>query len=338
MIMMRQLIAKQFGALFLLGAALLPATARAADVPGGKDHPLVGRYEGSEIVGYRAKAFDEVKIVSAPFTPVGTTGLTGEGFQTLEGREILIYYKLPEGRSSLEALRNYEPALKAKGFTTLFTCNAADGSCFVGKSPEAPYLIGAALGDPNGLPRLVDDYPHNWFGEKARYLLARADTPAGAVYASLSFGESARGTVAVVRIVETTEMEANKIVVLSAGEMEKALEKDGRVNIYSLYFDFDKDTLRPESKPTLDEIAKLMSVKPGLRLQIVGHTDNKGTPDYNIDLSNRRAGNVVDALTGGHGVEESRLSSAGKGFNEPVASNDSEDGRAKNRRVELVAQ
>jgi OOP family OmpA-OmpF porin len=330
--------ATELCALLLAGSAAFSSAAHAADVAGGKDHPLVGRYEGSEIVGYRAKAFDEVKVVSAPFTPVGTTGLTGEGFQTLEGREILIYYKLPEGRSSLEALRNYEPALKAKGFTTLFTCNAGDGSCFVGKSQEAPYLVGAALGDANSLPRLVDDYPHNWFSEKARYLLARADTPEGAVYASISFGESARGTVAVVRVVETKEMEANKIVVLSAGEMEKALEKDGRVNIYSLHFDFDKDTLRPESKPTLDEIAKLLGDKQGLKLQIVGHTDNKGTADYNIDLSNRRAGSVVGALADGYGIDESRLSSSGKGFNEPVASNDTEDGRAKNRRVELVAQ
>jgi OOP family OmpA-OmpF porin len=336
--MMRHAFATGFCALLFVGAALVPMTVHAADVPGGKDYPLVGRYEGSDLVGYRAKEFDEVKVVAGPFTAVGAAEQTGEGFQTLEGREILIYYKLPEGRSALEAFRNYETALKGKGFSVLFGCNAADGSCFVGKSQEAPYLIGAALGGANSLPRLVDDYPHNWFDQKARYILARSDTPAGAVYASISLGESARGTVAVVRIVETKQMEADKIVVLSASEMGEALDKDGRVNIYSLHFDFDKDTLRPESKPTLDEIAKLLTDKPDLKLQIVGHTDNKGTADYNMDLSGRRAGNVVGALTEGHDIDEGRLSWTGKGFNEPVASNDTEDGRAKNRRVELVAQ
>jgi OmpA-OmpF porin, OOP family len=325
-------------ALIVLGAILQTLPSRAADVPGSRDHPLVGRYEGAEIVGYKVTDFDEVKVVAGPFDPVGASDQTGDGFKTIEGREILIYYTLPQGRSSLEALRNYEASLRAKGFTTLFTCNAADGSCFVGKSPEAPYLIGAALGNPNSLPRLVDDYPHNWFDQKARYILSRAEGPGGVVYASISFGESARGTVAVVRIVETKEMDAGKIVFLSASQMEKAIEETGRVSLYSLHFDFDQDTLRPESKPTLDEIAKLMAGKPALNLEIVGHTDNKGGADYNVDLSERRAGRVVEALVRDYGIGETRLSASGMGFNAPVAPNDTEDGRARNRRVELVAR
>jgi OmpA-OmpF porin, OOP family len=325
--------------LIVIGLAFASTGAALADdKPDSQDHPLVGRYEGAEIVEYRQKDYDEVKVVSGPFDPVGAMDQTGEGFQTLEGSETLIYYTLPQGRSGLEALRNYEASLKGKGFKTLFSCNAADGSCFTSKSPEAPYLIGNAIGNPNSLPRLVDDYPHNWFDQKARYLLARAETPQGAVYASLSFGESGRGTVVVVRVVETKEMDSGKIVFLTAGEMEEAIEEKGRVSLYSLHFDFDKDTLRPESKPTLDEIAKLMSGKPGLKLEIVGHTDNKGSEDYNVDLSQRRAGSVVAALIENYDIDEERLSSSGMGFNAPVASNDSEEGRAQNRRVELVAR
>jgi OOP family OmpA-OmpF porin len=322
----------------LLGAASVASAALAADVPGSRDHPMVGRYEGAEIVGYKTNDFDEVKVVSGPFDPVGAQDQTGEGFTTLEGKEFLIYYKLPQGRSSLEVLRNYEASLKAKGFATLFTCNAADGSCFAGKSQEAPYLIGNAVGNPVTLPRLDDDYVHNWFDQKGRYILAKANGPAGAVYASISLGESARGTVAVVRVVETKEMDAGKIVFLSASDMEKAIEANGRVSLYSLHFDFDKDTLRPESKPTLDEIAKLMTGKPDLSLQIVGHTDNKGTAAYNDDLSQRRAARVVEALVQDYGIGAGRLSASGAGFNMPVASNETEDGRAKNRRVELVAR
>jgi OOP family OmpA-OmpF porin len=270
----------------------------AADIPGSADHPVVGRYEGAAIVGYRKSEYDEV---TGPFDPVNAGEQTGEGFKTVEGREFLIYYTLPQGRTSLEAFRNYEASLKAKGYAIQFTCNAADGSCFTGKSPEAAYLVGNAIGNPLTLPKFSDDYVHNWFDQKARYLLARGSSPSGAVYVSISFGESSRGTVAVVRVVETKEMDANKIVVLNAMQMEQAITANGRVNLYSLHFDFDKDTLRPESTPTLAEISILMKARPNLNLQIVGHTDNQGTAAYNADLSQRRAARVVEALVGSYG-------------------------------------
>ena len=81
-----------------------------------------------------------------------------------------------------------------------------------------------------------------------------------------------------------------------------------------------------------------MQGTPELKVKIVGHTDNKGTADYNLDLSSRRAANVVAALTGSYGVAADRLSSEGAGLTQPIASNDTEEGRAKNRRVELVPQ
>jgi OOP family OmpA-OmpF porin len=115
-------------------------------------------------------------------------------------------------------------------------------------------------------------------------------------------------------------------------------KETGRVSLHSLQFDFDKDTLRPESKPTLDEIAKLMTGKPALSLRIVGHTDAKGTAEYNVDLSQQRAGRVVEVLTRDYGIGSARLSASGMGFSAPIASNDTDDGRAKNRRVELVTR
>ena len=81
-----------------------------------------------------------------------------------------------------------------------------------------------------------------------------------------------------------------------------------------------------------------MQSKPELRLKIVGHTNNQGSGAYNLDLSQRRAARVVAALTFERGIAADRLSSEGAGMTQPVASNDTEEGRAKNRRVELVAQ
>ena len=332
----KALVRKVFGAVMVCGAFSVGAAF--ADVPGSHDHPLVGRYDGSEIVGYTVTAFDEARYIDGPFDPANAENGTGPGFKTAEGKATLIYYKLPQGRSSLEVMRNYEAALKAKGFTIVFTCTNTDGSCFESGQPDAAYFIGTAIGPALSLPKLDDNYVHNWFEQKARYMLGKFTGPQGTVYASLFFGESASGNVVVARIIETKQMESAKIVLLNAGEMEKSLDTSGRVNLYGILFDFDRDTLRPNSRPTLEEIAKLMQAKPSLKLQIVGHTDNQGTGPYNLDLSARRAGRVVEELETAYGVAPERLVARGAGFAEPVAPNDTEEGRARNRRVELIAQ
>jgi len=325
-------------ALATLCSAWLVGAAFAADVEGSQDHPLVGRYEGAEIVGYSVTEFDEVTILDGPFDPADASNQAGLGFKIVEGRSILIYYTLPQGRSTIEVLRNYEDSLKAKGFSILFTCATAKGTCFQSQQPDAAYHLGNAIGDPLTLPKLVDDYVHNWFEQGARYLLARLDQPEGAVLVGLYLGESSRGNVAVLRVIETKEMDTGKIVFLNASQMDQAITDTGSVSLYGILFDLDKDTLRPDSKPTLDEIAKLLQDKPELKLKIVGHTDNQGTADYNLNLSQRRAASVVAALTGDYGIAAERLTSEGAGLTQPVAPNESEEGRAKNRRVELVAQ
>jgi outer membrane protein OmpA-like peptidoglycan-associated protein len=322
-------------ALATLSGLWLMDAARAADIEGSSDHPLVGRFEGSEIVAYQVTEFDEVTLVEAPFDYAKLPN--GEGFKTVEGKSFLIYYTLPQGRSTLEVMRNYEESLKTKGFSIVFSCATDKGTCFTSGEDEGGYYLGQAVGGANDIPKMVDDYVHNWFG-KGRYLLAKLDRPEGAVYAALYFGEVERGNVVVLRVVETKEMETGKIVFVNASEMEQAIGDTGKIALYGILFDFDKDIVKPESKPTLDEIAKLLQGKPELKLKIVGHTDNQGTAEYNLDLSQRRAANVVAALTGDYGIAADRLSSEGAGLTQPIASNDTEEGRAKNRRVELVAQ
>ena len=136
---------------------------QAADVSGSRDHPLVGRYAGSEIVGYRTTAFDEVKIVDGRFDPTKASSLSGAGFKKVEGPQTLIYYKLPKGRSTLEVLRNYEASLGAKSFRIVFVCASSDGSCFERNTPDAGHFVGTAVGNPLTLPRLAGNYVQNWF-------------------------------------------------------------------------------------------------------------------------------------------------------------------------------
>ena len=126
-------------------------------------------------------------------------------------------------------------------------------------------------------------------------------------------------------------------VEFSASEMLDALNRDGYVMLRGIQFDTGKDVIKPESEPLLGEIRNLLSANPQLRLSVEGHTDNVGASAANLALSKRRA-DAVRAWLVSKGVASARLSSQGFGDAKPVADNRTEDGRAKNRRVELVRQ
>jgi len=89
---------------------------------------------------------------------------------------------------------------------------------------------------------------------------------------------------------------------LNAYDMKRSIHDSGEVAVYGLYFDTDKDAIKSESQSALAEIAKLLKSEPSLRLHIVGHTDNQGKPDYNLDLSHRRASSVVAELGSKYGI------------------------------------
>lgn len=137
-------------------------------------------------------------------------------------------------------------------------------------------------------------------------------------------------------VVVTPQQMEEKMAFVNSGEMSRSLADSGKIALYGIYFDTDKDSLRPDSEATLQEIAKLLAADRSLKVSVVGYTDNQGRPDYNLDLSRRRAAAVVRELTSKYDIAADRLSSFGCGFYAPVASNDTEDGKAKNRRVELV--
>jgi outer membrane protein OmpA-like peptidoglycan-associated protein len=149
--------------------------------------------------------------------------------------------------------------------------------------------------------------------------------------------DTANRPIILVDVIEPVPMDTGMVTV-DAAAMAKDISATGHIALYGIYFDTDKSDLKPESQPTLQEIAKLLKQDASLKLYIVGHTDNVGAFDYNIALSERRAAAVVRELTTKHGVAAARLKSAGVGVLSPVAPNDSEQGRAKNRRVELVKQ
>lgn len=137
-------------------------------------------------------------------------------------------------------------------------------------------------------------------------------------------------------IVEREEMKQE--VVANAETLASDLETTGKVAVYGIYFDSGKAEVKPESEAALVEIAKLLVQEQGIKVYIVGHTDNVGNFDANLKLSRARAEAVVKALVARHKIEPGRLQAHGVSSLAPVAANGSEEGRAKNRRVELVVQ
>jgi OOP family OmpA-OmpF porin len=127
-------------------------------------------------------------------------------------------------------------------------------------------------------------------------------------------------------------------IVANAGMLSDGLKATGHVTVQGIFFDTGKTDLKPESTRAIAEVAKLLAGDPALKLFVVGHTDNVGGLAANMKLSQGRAEAVVQELLKAHGVAPGRLQAFGNGPYAPVASNDAESDRAKNRRVELVRQ
>lgn len=286
--------------------------AAGADVDGSADYPDIGRFEGSWITHYDAKDFDEYWIATGPVERAER----GEGMM-LEGRVVRIAYKLDPGPSVLEVARNYENRLTGSGYEILYKCRDKDcgGYNFRYSGTEVMPMPFMSVN--------LDDF---------RYIAAvKKGDPT--VYASVLVSINNGQVLNQVIVVETGEMEDRMV---DAKEMAKAISDTGKIAIYGIHFDTDKTDIKPESRPALDQIAELMKSNPELKILVVGHTDNQGSMEYNLDLSMRRAQAIVAELTSTYGIAAERLTPAGAGFLSPVASNRTEAGRAENRRVELV--
>ncbi len=167
-------------------------------------------------------------------------------------------------------------------------------------------------------------------------MIARKERAAGTAYVVVNIEQhSANYIGTLVDIVEVEDAETGLIVV-DAEAIGAGITEYGRVVLDGIVFDFDKATIKPESKPALDAIVEYLRANPGKKFYVVGHTDAKGTFAYNHKLSSDRAHAVADALKKDYAIASDRLEPHGVGPLSPVFTNSSDAGREKNRRVELV--
>lgn len=325
---------KLMGVLFLWSLPLVPLFA--ADMAGGRDHPSIPRVSGSEILGFAYSDYDVGTFLTE--TPDGKSAIAAP-----EGRRTRILYLAKPGDTPLMVQKNYEAALADLGDPeTVYACATTECS---GHLLSTTLWTRDTMIPTDGLknPFYLIGFSHNFTQPRYRYLnVVDGSTQYHVgVFASTIAANNPNPTVqgrtvALVEVLEVADFQPT-LEFVDASEMQSQIAQSGHVALYGIQFDHDKATLRPESAATTAEIAKALAADDSLALYVVGHTDDVGALAYNRDLSLRRAQTVVDALVA-RGIDAARLTPVGVGPVAPVASNAAEDGRALNRRVELVAR
>ena len=334
--------------LFVAGPALADTTVPTQDLKGLSDPPGLSRYTGSVLLYRNDADYDELRLpVSRPVDKGGEP--VAPKVLEAKGQRSSLQYLVPPGRSPLEVLRNYQQAYKAQGFETVYEC--AGPACGASEVSLHGFDLGRLLVPANYASAIGDNSPAACAGGAfvgdLRYAVLQ-NKASGAAMALMSWkpgnvsaycDEAAfkkHTSVFLVRV--QPQARTQTMETLSASELGQSLTATGKVAVYGILFDTNKSDIKPESRPSLEQIGALMKQNPGIRLHVVGHTDNVGGFDANLGLSKRRAEAVAAALTRDFGVARERLTANGVASLAPVQSNADEAGRARNRRVELVLQ
>ena len=301
------------------------------DRPGGSDHPLISRYQGSVLYMYGASNYGLVPMLEMDKTKLVT--------KMVEGKISNKIYWAPKGKSALEVFRNYQQALTGAGFEALYQCVTTQcekdsaQSKIVRWAEKANWQVSG------------DSYIQRIFEYKPgfHYLHSRKRVSSGVVDIQIGLRDAENendnhGRVQqFIQIVESANIETGMVTV-DAKAIGDSLKRDGKIALYGLLFDTGKANIKTESNATLEEMAKSLKNDTSIKVFIVGHTDNQGNVDANVNLSLQRAQAVVDALSKRYGIEPDRLQARGVANFSPVANNLDENGRAKNRRVEMVVR
>lgn len=277
-----------------------------------KDHPVVSRYPGSTLVVRDDAGFSAYNFVVG-VNAKAKTDAEALNVRAVEGDVTRLAYENPREKSAHEIFTNYKEGLKAGGFEILFSCEGS--AC-------GPSSASSRWGRMTGL---------RYFSPDMRYLAAKHARGGHDVYVAVLVAKLRHQ----VEIVEATAMQRGLV---TAKGIADGLMLNGRAVLDGIFFDTDKATIKPESKPAIEVIAKFLSDHSTLNVYIVGHTDSVGGLDYNMNLSRNRAAAVVEILIKNHGIAAARLSAHGVGPLSPDNSNRTEDGKGSNRRVEMVEQ
>lgn len=312
--------------------SFLATSVMAQDIDGIVEHPMIERYPGQVIAWQHIENYQPYKVAVGPVAGYRTIA---DWIET-EGRVTRTFYKLEgEDRTFSEIYKNYLDALQAEDFEILGEGLSTDrrGSAIGSRQ----WMEVTFRANPATKPGAVGTmFSGTSSSGGAGAIVATKERAAGTAYVVIYVEQHSKSYVgALIDIVEVEAAETG-LVVVDAEAMGSDIDEYGRVVLDGIVFDFDKATLKPESKAALDAIAEYLTDNAEKRFYVVGHTDSKGTFAYNSKLSADRARTVADALKQDYGIASDRLEPHGVGPLVPVFSNGSDAGRDKNRRVELV--
>jgi OOP family OmpA-OmpF porin len=341
-IMTRQLtLAAVLGIALSLSVQGAAAAKPPSDKPGGKDHPIVSRFQGAVLMNYGSNSYEEVEIPLGAYKSVeGKQDHVPIKSTVAKGKLWSYSYWGPVDRSDLEVFRNYQGALAKGGFKMLYVCDAPERCT----RDNLWVLVEAWTQKTSTFSGGYDpmSYFNNAANHPVRFLAAQLARAEGDVYVTLTVQpqnsttqDRGMGARYFMQVIESAPMATDQVKV-DATAIRKGLASEGRVALYGILFDTDKAVLKAGSQSTLAEMAKALQADATARVYIVGHTDNQGAHDHNLALSRKRAEAVVEALQRQHGIAAPRLAAVGVADVSPLASNAGEAGRAKNRRVEMV--
>ncbi|QNA88047.1 OmpA family protein [Massilia sp. Dwa41.01b] len=318
----------------MLGVAALAlgmaSAAELRDIPGASDSPVVSRYQGSILDAAGGEPLGFTRVVDLEKgKPV---------LRQVEGRITNRFYFGPKGAAALEVLRNYRQALEAAGFQVVYACE--EPQCVKDKVQK---LVQELPKEARGIGSNVMARSMFNSGYQPGFNLVSARKAAGSghVYVQVAMsidsgsGKTAGRVQQLVQVVEPATAQTGKVTV-DAKAIGDILKRDGKIALYGVNFDTNKAVLRPDSDEQLKQMAEALKAAPNLKVFIVGHTDNQGDFENNLGLSQRRAQAVAEALSTRYGIAANRMTARGVANLAPVASNEADDSRARNRRVELV--
>ena len=322
-------IAKVF---LVVCSSIAASAAMAQDVEGVVEHPMIKRYPGQVIAWQHIENYQPYKVAIGP---VAGYRSIADWIET-EGRVTRTFYKYEgEDRTFAEIYKNYLDALKQEGFEIIGEGMSADRKGVAVGSRQ--WMEVTFRANPAAKPGAVGTmFSGTSSSGGAGAIVASKERAAGLAYVVVYVEQHSKNYVGT--LIDIVEVEAAEtgLVVVDAEAIGSDIEEYGRVVLDGIVFDFDKATLKAESSAALEAIVSYLRANPQKQFYVVGHTDSKGTFDYNRTLSADRARAVVEALKNDYDIASGRLQPHGVGPLVPVFSNGSDAGREKNRRVELV--
>ncbi len=326
---------KKINLLFIIVSLMICSSAfaqRSDDIEGAKDYPTISRFKGSVIEFYKETKWGSYAL------PVNESGkLDWKNPQKLEGKVTRIQYSASTDNSSEFILNNYKNAFAKAGYTVLIAIANEE----LGDS-ERPHTwfdrYYAAGGYYDGLNNIKFgrsslEFP-SWKGNHC-FVAAKNFDGEKEIYAMVYAVEADNYVLITQDIVEVERVETGFVTV---DNLTNDITLKGHSTLCGLYFEVGKATIMPQSNTSLQAIAHYIDANPTKKFYIVGHTDNTGNFASNMTLSEERAKSVMAELISKYNLKEEQLKAYGVSSLSPVASNSTEEGRAKNRRVEIVEQ